>query len=362
MINGIYSKDGNLLAELEETDHAGYLRQLAGVVSLKAGDEVVLKIDGSMLTHTPTTAELWTDSCYGIEFSQEKATFTAKESILGVAGARPFNVYAKFWTDNNVKFGWTITMDDGERDPIVEGGAYLVGANLTVGEHTEADAWKLIKDFYINPEGGLKVTLTENSEFKVAKCVGGKINWDSNPQYKMADGYKAENYLNLPGSDNGKAWAPGEYTITVDVDTWTFTFTPGEDVEPDEVQYELRYFIKGKLVTENWQNKTEDKYELKQSSTDENIYELTIDLAENDEFMFNGMNVDVAGKRPATGANQFIKGDSLEEGITCVTGTGNMTAVAAGTYTFTYNATTQKLSVTFEAESAGGDEAVEGNE
>ena len=190
-------------------------------------------------------------------------------------------------------------------------------------------------------------------QFQVVSCKSattGGANWNygAASYYRMAEG-AAEGYIVLPSGGNGTVKTAGTYTFTVDNsgETPVFVITPAEGLEPDTSVQVLHYYIKGSMHP-NWNTPMTEQYELKADADNEGVYTMEIHLNANIEFMFYGMNEDAEGN--FTTAPAEIKGNKLEEGITCVTGSGNMTTVAAGTYTFTYNSNTEKLNVTFVAD------------
>ena len=108
----------------------------------------------------------------------------------------------------------------------------------------------------------------------------------------------------------------------------------------------LRYFRKGSNVT-GWDNTTTDEYELKATGEGTGIYEMSIELAAKDEFLFYSMN-DYGTSM--TEGKEYIKKYNVVEGTDCVDLTldnGNLKTIGAGTYAFSFNAATGKLTITF---------------
>ena len=237
-------------------------------------------------------------------------------------------------------------------DKFVKGGYYLAGSFA-------GGAWDVKEDMYIDPAKGLTVTLAQGSEFQVVGCkdsaTGGAI-WEygAASYYRMAEG-KAEGYTEIPGG-NVKVIAAGQYTITIDDsgEKPVFVITPADDVEPNLNVEEtvLHYYIKGSKVTNNWQELKDDAHELKETAAGSGIYEMTIVMEADDVFMFYSTKVGVETGNVSAG-DKYIQSGHLAEGIDCVTIEGdNFKTVAAGTYTFSYNAETAKLTVTFVAAEA----------
>ena len=122
---------------------------------------------------------------------------------------------------------------------------------------------------------------------------------------------------------------------------WTYNGDPQETVETV-----THYWIKGEYITA-WHDMYNDYTELKETDT-EGVYSMSIYLKEGDQFMFastfeTGITSEVG--------SLYIKADTLDEASKqYVSGEdGNMTALATGTYMFTYIEETTTLSVTFDA-------------
>lgn len=250
----------------------------------------------------------------------------------------------------NIKFVFTPAADLEPAelpDKFVKDGFYLAGAGFN------GAGWDVKEGFYIDPENGLEVTFEKNAQFQVVSCKSattGGANWNygAASYYRMAEGAET-GYIVLPSGGNGTVNTAGTYTFTIDNngETPVFVITPAEGLEPDTSVQVLHYYIKGSMH-DAWNTPMTEQYELKADADNEGVYTMEIHLNANIEFMFYGMNEDAEGN--FTTAPAEIKGNKLEEGITCVTGSGNMTTVAAGTYTFTYNSNTEKLNVTFVAD------------
>ncbi len=253
-------------------------------------------------------------------------------------------------TGENIKFVFTPAADLKPAelpDKFVKDGFYLAGSGFN------GAGWDVKEGFYIDPENGLEVTFEKNAQFQVVSCKSattGGANWNygAASYYRMAEGAET-GYIVLPSGGNGTVKTAGTYTITIDNngETPVFVITPAEGLEPDQTVEILHYYIKGSMH-DAWNTPMTEQYELKADADNEGVYTMEIHLNANIEFMFYGMNEDAEGN--FTTAPAEIKGNKLEEGITCVTGSDNMTTVAAGTYTFTYNSNTEKLNVTFVAD------------
>lgn len=120
--------------------------------------------------------------------------------------------------------------------------------------------------------------------------------------------------------------------------TWTYN---GESTVAGE-EKQVDYYIKGAQIT-GW----EDEYSDKTKFTEQDgIYTLTVDLTEGDEFMFTSMVT--VGDSSSVGT-EYIRYTNIApedaDSLAVVTGTdsANLVAAKAGTYTFTYDPTTQIL-------------------
>lgn len=138
----------------------------------------------------------------------------------------------------------------------------------------------------------------------------------------------------------------GNYTLTLttnpsDSTQDTIDWVYNGEVE-DRIETTLYYYIKGTNVTPTFANYIEDKY--KMTETSEGVYELTIEIGANAEFMFYSMMDDGSGTLSA--GTSYIQGGQLEnQTIANGSGTSNITIANAGTYKFTFNSSTNKLAV-----------------
>lgn len=237
----------------------------------------------------------------------------------------------------------------------IEGGAYLVGENF------DNAMWNLKKENYIDPENGLTVTFTNSSSFKIIYCKNDAPDWNTVPTYAMAEG-KEEGYLNLPGSSNGSAKTAGEYTITIGgtAEAPVFVFTPAADLQPDATEYIIHYYIKGAKVT-GWKEEQKAEYDMKEATAGSGVYTLTIELAKGDEFMFQAYN-EHPETHDVTRGTLMIQKDKLETNdyVEPKSDNTNMLTKVAGTFTFTFNAETNKLTVTCVPDEATEPEFVDG--
>ncbi len=124
----------------------------------------------------------------------------------------------------------------------------------------------------------------------------------------------------------------------------TITWVRNGDVS-QQVEVVTDFFIKGAGITD-WK----DMYNAATKMTNDNgVYTLTVYLKANEEFMFSSQNT--VGTEVSTGT-EYLRASNLDEASKAYIDakpSANMVAKAAGTYTFTYTASTKVLSVAFDA-------------
>lgn len=186
------------------------------------------------------------------------------------------------------------------------------------------------KEYFANA-GGLGDVSTKRSNIKCA--VAGNYTFTLTT-YPGEDTYETDNSSYT--EENKEAFNINAY----DVITWTYN---GESTA-DNGDTKTDYYIKGAKIT-GW----EDVYTDETRFTEENgIYTLTVDLEEGDEFIFTSMVT--VGETSGVGTEYIrysnIAADDLKS-QSFVTGTdsANLVASQAGTYTFTYDASTKVLTV-----------------
>lgn len=127
----------------------------------------------------------------------------------------------------------------------------------------------------------------------------------------------------------------------------TITWVYNGESQAGGVETQTDYYIKGAIIT-GWQ----DVYSDETKFTEENgIYTLTVELEEGDEFMFTSL---LTAEDIESVGNEYIRYTNIAEddaeSLSYVTGTegANLVAGAGGSYTFTYDSSTQILTVAFE--------------
>ena len=127
----------------------------------------------------------------------------------------------------------------------------------------------------------------------------------------------------------------------------TITWVYNGESQAGGVETQTDYYIKGAIIT-GWQ----DVYSDETKFTEENgIYTLTVELEEGDEFMFTSL---LTAEDIESVGNEYIRYTNIAEddaeSLSYVTGTegANLVAGAGGSYTFTYDPSTQILTVAFK--------------
>lgn len=155
--------------------------------------------------------------------------------------------------------------------------------------------------------------------------------------------YPGEDYYETDSSsyteDNKEAFNINDY----DVISWTYNGESNISVGDTQTDY----YIKGAIIT-NW----EDVYTDETKFTEENgIYTLTIDLEEGDEFLFTTLvttgDTSGVGTEYVRYTNIALE-DMESQAVVSGLDSGNIVANSSGTYTFTYDPSTQILTVSCE--------------
>lgn len=187
---------------------------------------------------------------------------------------------------------------------------------------------------YFENSGGIGETGVKKSNIKVAVAGNYTLMLTT---YPGEDTYDTEDpYYTEEGKEN--------YNYNAyDRITWTYN---GE-ATGSGTEYQTDYYIKGAIITD-WQDVYTDETKFTEN---DGIYTLTIDLEEGDEFLFTTLLT--TGDSQSVG-NEYVRYSNIasddSESLSYVTGSEsyNMIAAAGGTYTFTYDASSQVLTVSFE--------------
>lgn len=153
--------------------------------------------------------------------------------------------------------------------------------------------------------------------------------------------YPNDDYYNTSGTgyteDRKEIYNLGTY----DKITWV----RNGDVINDSVTI-TDFYIKGASIT-NWADMYNSNTQMVNNG---GTYTMSVYLKEGDQFMFTSRITKIEdGETSYSTGSVYIRAENLDEASSAYVGgeTGNMTALASGTYTFTYNGET--LSVAFDA-------------
>lgn len=234
----------------------------------------------------------------------------------------------------------------------VDGGFYLVGKGFKAKDANGGDKnadYKLIKEFYIDPDDGLEIICTKNNKIKLIASNADAPVWDvySKDEYytvvaPTAYAGQEDKYISFSGGEATVNTA-GTYIVTIVVTDGTpaITFTPKGDFAPDESVTVYDYYIKGTMNNPGGSWEVGDKFVVDQEN--EGVYKMTIQLAAGVEFGFMVTNEGELGQVDWLGSNLTLQG----EGASALTHPGNFKTVSAGTYTFTLDPANKTLAVSF---------------
>lgn len=189
------------------------------------------------------------------------------------------------------------------------------------------------KDYFAN-SGGLGETSTKRSNIKCA--MAGNYTFTLTT-YPGEDTYETDN-ANY-SEENKDAFNINSY----DVITWTYN---GESTSAGQ-EKQVDYYIKGEKIT-GWEDVYSDETKFQEQ---DGVYVLTVALTEGDEFMFTST---VTIEDNTSVGTEYIRYTNIPsddtESLSYVTGTesANLIAGQTGTYTFTYDPSSQELSVSCE--------------
>ncbi len=186
------------------------------------------------------------------------------------------------------------------------------------------------KEYFAN-SGGLGDTGVKRSNIKVAVSGNYTLTLTTYPGEDLYD-TNASNY----SEDNKECFNMNPY----DTITWTYN---GEASE-NNVEIQTDYYIKGAIIT-NWEDVYSDETKFVEK---DGVLTLTVELEEGDEFMFTSL---VTADGTESVGTEYIRYTNIAEddtdSLSYVTGTdsANLVAATSGEYTFTYDPSTQILTV-----------------
>lgn len=153
--------------------------------------------------------------------------------------------------------------------------------------------------------------------------------------------YPNEDYYNTSGEGYTEARKEIYNLGTYDKITWV----RNGDVINDSVTI-TDFYIKGASIT-NWADMYNSNTQMVNNG---GTYTMSVYLKEGDQFMFTSRVTKIEdGEMTYSTGSEYIKAENLDDASAAYVGgeTGNMTALASGTYTFTYDG--ENLSVAFDA-------------
>lgn len=287
---------------------------------------------------------------FGTAITQDTSVFAGFVSY--VEDTRTFAILGSGKSPVLMESSWGSVIGDAQtmqKEENAEANIYTITLDLEEGDEFQLamnSAWENQRGYgylstitqdgveYFANSGGLGDTGVKRANIKVKVPGNYTLTLTTYPGEDTYD-TEASGYL----EDNKENFNINPY----DSITWVYN---GES-EAGGVEMQTDYYIKGAKITD-WK----DVYSDETKFTEENgIYTLTITLEEGDEFMFTSLLT--AGDVESVG-NEYIRYTNIAEddteSLSHVTGTegANLVAGAGGSYTFTYDPSTQVLTVAFE--------------
>lgn len=280
-----------------------------------------------------------------------------------------FDFAEEITSDTPIFGGFSKYVEDTRDFYVIGGGTFLGGWNKVF------DDYKFTKAADKN-EYTITLDLTEGDEFVI--CADVSYHYKHGAGYmvtsKLPDGTTAFSGMGsvYDGSTRGaniKVEKDGNYVFTLTThpnedynDTTAEGYDPADPtiksvnpydtiswVRKGELSQEIPdvvtdFYIKGQYITD-WKDMYNDATKMVRNN---GVYTLDVYLKANDQFMFTSRDTDKDGA-VSTGT-AYLKADKLDEASKAyVDGTtSNITAKAAGKYTFVYTESTGVLSVTFD--------------
>ena len=264
--------------------------------------------------------------------------------------SKAFDFTAPMTKDASAYAQWKTADFQDDRDWVLSGsingwGAQLDGYHLAKKAGT-GNVYELTLDLYVGDEFQLTVlledgTLSYNTEG--ARAASSHV---------VAGNEYVEGAGGLGTYKNIRVKQDGNYTLSLvsdpETDNNELTIIRNGDATGPVVEHEVAtYAIKGSKVT-GWADSTDSKYLMSKGA--DGKFTLTIELYANDEFMFVGYEM---VDEVLTALTKYIKSDMLAEGSAVQVAAkegGNFTTSANGTYTFTFDPETEKVTVSYSDE------------
>lgn len=313
-------------------------------------EEYVPEKDGFIFTGWFATPQMSHRFDFETEVTQDTALFAGFVSY--VEDTRSFAILGSGKSSVLMESSWGSVIGDAQtmqKEEAEDANIYTITLDLEAGDEFQFamnSAWENQRGY------GYLDTITQDGEeyFANSGGLGDTGVKRANIKVKIAGNYTFM-LTTYPGEDIYDTEASGysednkeNFNINpYDTITWVYN---GESSGAG-VELQTDYYIKGAKITD-WK----DVYSDETKFTEENgIYMLTITLEEGDEFMFTSL---VTSEDMESVGNEYIRYTNIAEddteSLSYVTGTegANLVAGAGGSYTFTYDPSTQVLTVAFQ--------------
>lgn len=279
-----------------------------------------------------------------------KDGFTFAGWFVTPTSSKAFDFAAPLTEDANAYAQWKTAGYVDERDWVLSGSINGWGANLDDYHLTKKEGsgnvFELTLDLYTDDEFQLTVLLEDGSLSYSTEGARAAFS------HVVAGTEFVEGAGGLGTYKNIVVKQDGNYTLSLvsdpETDNNELTIIRNGDASQPVVEHEVvNYAIKGSKVT-GWADSTATEHLLVKGT--DGKFTLSIELYANDEFMFVGYKK-VDGQLVALA--KYIKSDMLADGsaeqVQAKAG-GNFTTSANGTYTFTFDPATEKISVEYSPE------------
>ncbi|MCD8373218.1 MAG: InlB B-repeat-containing protein, partial [Clostridia bacterium] len=273
----------------------------------------------------------------------DTSVFAAFSSAVTVTDTRDFYIVGSGTSPVLSKSDWgNVISDDFKLTKASDTNEYTITLDLYAGDYFQF----AINSSWEDQRGFGYLTETALSDGTTVFSSSGTIGDNSSKRLNIKVEYAGNYTLTLttyPADDTYESGYEGNENYNInpyDTITWVRNGDASEEVEAT-----VDFYIKGATIT-NWQDMYNASTKMTESTS--GVYTLSIYLKAGEEFMFTSTNT-LAGET-TTGAT-YIKASNLDDASkTYVSGDeNNITALASGTYTFTYTASTEVLSVAFDA-------------
>lgn len=333
-----YDSDGTTVLQTVEVEDGALL------------EEYVPEKDGYTFAGWFATPQMSHRFDFATAITQDTSVFAGFVSY--VEDTRTFAILGSGKSPALMESSWGSVIGDAQtmqKEENAEANIYTITLDLEEGDEFQLamnSAWENQRGYgyldtitidgveYFANSGGLGDTGVKRANIKVKVPGNYTITLTT---YPGEDTYDTE--ANGYSEDNKENFNINPY----DRITWTYN---GES-QTSGVEVQTDYYIKGAKITD-WK----DVYSDETKFTEENgIYTLTITLEEGDEFMFTSL---ITAEDTESVGNEYIRYTNIAEddadSLSYVTGTegANLVAGAGGSYTFTYDSSTQVLKVAFE--------------